>query len=372
MSHAKTILAVLAGTFICVCTDQAQEKEMEWVQVGKDKMSFVLEPSGRRFVPWGFNYDRDAKGRLLEDYWDAEWTKVEKDFGEMRILGANVARIHLQVGRFMQAADKPNEQALDRLAKLVRLAEKKRLYLDVTGLGCYHKKDVPAWYDTLTEKERWDVQARFWAAVAGRCAKSPAIFCYDLMNEPVVPGVRREKGDWLGPAFAGKHYVQVITLDPARRERPVVARQWIQHLSASIRKNDRHHLITVGLVDWSLDRKGLTSGFVPGKVADDLDFLSVHLYPEKDKVDEALKTLAGFAVGKPVLIEETFPMKCSPAEFESFIDKSAEHAAGWVGFYWGQTPAELRKSKSVPDALTLDWLEFFQRKAKTLPTPTDK
>ena len=32
------------------------------------------------------------------------------------------------------------------------------------------------------------MQARFWQAVAARCAASPAVFCYDLMNEPVVPG----------------------------------------------------------------------------------------------------------------------------------------------------------------------------------------
>jgi hypothetical protein len=50
-------------------------------------------------------------------------------------------------------------------------------------------------------------------------------------------------------------------------------------------------LITVGLVDWSLDRPGLTSGLVPDKIVDDLDFLCVHLYPEKGKVEEALKTL---------------------------------------------------------------------------------
>jgi hypothetical protein len=51
---------------------------------------------------------------------------------------------------------------------------------------------------------------------------------------------------------------------------------------------------------------------VPEKVADDLDFVSVHLYPKKGQVDEALKTLAGFAVGKPVLIEETFPWPALP------------------------------------------------------------
>ena len=124
--------------------------------------------------------------------------------------------------------------------------------------------------------------------------------------------------------------------------------------------------LTVGLVDWSLNRKGLTSGFVPEKVADDLDFVSVHLYPKKGQVDEALKTLAGFAVGKPVLIEETFPLACSPKELEEFIDGSKKHAAGWIGFYWGKPPDELRRSKTISDALTLGWLELFQRKAKAL------
>ena len=206
----------------------------------------------------------------------------------MKKLGANVVRIHLQVGKFMDAADKPNEKAMDRLTKLVSLAEKERLYLDLTGLGCYHKAEVPAWYDKLSEKDRWDVQARFWKAVAGRCKDSPAIFCYDLMNEPVVPGGKRNDGDWLGPAFGGKHFTQVITLDQADHPRPDIARQWVKHLVGAIRKHDKRHLITVGLVDWSLDRPGLTSGFVPDKIAADLDFISVHLYPEKGKVDEAL------------------------------------------------------------------------------------
>ena len=76
------------------------------------------------------------------------------------------------------------------------------------------------------------------------------------MNEPVVPGGKRKDGDWLGPAFGGKHFVQFITLDQKDRPRPDIARQWVQHLAAAIRKKDKRHLITVGLVDWSLDRPG--------------------------------------------------------------------------------------------------------------------
>jgi Cellulase (glycosyl hydrolase family 5) len=281
----KIMAMALVATFLGSPPAPAKPDEMPWIAVSKDKKSFVLEPSGRPFVPWGFNYDHDAEGRLLEDYWDAEWPTVEAHFAQMKKLGANVVRVHLQLGKFMNGPEKPNGKAVDRLGKLLGLAERLRLYLDLTGLGCYHKKDVPGWYDDLAEKDRWEVQARFWKAISGRCAGTPAVFCYDLMNEPVVPGGRRNDKDWLGPAFAGKHFVQFVTLDQRDRPRAEIARQWVRHLNAAIRSQDKRHLVTVGLVDWSLDRPGLTSGFVPEKIVGELDFLSVHLYPEAGKVE---------------------------------------------------------------------------------------
>jgi hypothetical protein len=336
---------------------------MEWVRVSDDRNGFVFFPSGRHFRPWGVNYDHDPSGRLVEDYWVDEWPTVEADFGEIKRLGANLVRVHLQFGKFMSGPDRPNAAALDQLGKLLALAEREGLYLDVTGLGCYHKADVPAWYDKLTEKERWDAQAAFWTSVAGRCKDSPAVFCYDLMNEPVVPGAKRKPGDWLGPAFGGKHFVQFVTLDPAGRPRPEIARAWTARLAAAVRAVDSRHLVTVGLVDWSLDRPGLTSGFVPKAVAPELDFVAVHIYPEKGKVDAALETLKGFAVGKPVVVEETFPLRCSGEELESFMDRAGPVAAGWVSFYWGKTPEELRNSKGFVEALTLDWLTRFERRS---------
>jgi hypothetical protein len=334
---------------------------IEWIAVAEDGRGFVTAPSGKRFVPWGFNYDHDGKGRLIEDYWEAEWPTVVEDFREMKALGANVVRVHLQVARFMDGPDKPNTKALDQLSRLVALAEETGLYLDLTGLGCYHKKDVPAWYDALAEAARWDVQARFWESVAGRCAASPALFCYDLMNEPVVPGGGGKRADWLGPPFGDKCFVQFIALETGGRSRPEVAVAWIRRLKTAIRQRDARHLITVGLVPWSLDRPGLTSGFVPEKVAGDLDFVSVHIYPNGAKGEEDLKTLAGFAVGKPVVIEETFPLQCGPDALQKFLVESRRYACGWIGFYWGQTPEQLRPPKTIADALTLQWLELFQK-----------
>ena len=352
---------LLAGIWV-IAAVVAFADELERIEVSTDRTGFQSQQSGRRFVPWGFNYDHDEQGRLLEDYWDAEWPKVVADFREMHELGANVVRLHLQVGKFLTDRDTPNAMALEKLSQLLRLAEEQRLYLDLTGLGCYHKADVPAWYDALSETDRWGAQATFWSAIARQCQASPAVFCYDLMNEPVVPGGKRQPGDWLGPPFAGKHFVQVITLDQASRPRPEIARQWIKTLTTAIRNPDQRHLITVGLVDWSLDRPGLTSGFPPSQVAGDLDFVSVHLYPDGKKVDEAIETLKGFQIGKPVVIEETFPLKCSTDEFADFVDRSRMHATGWIGFYWGKTPAELRQGNTIPDSLMLNWLEFFQSK----------
>ncbi len=361
--RSRVRLTIALGLFVA---SSSASLAMDRVAVSDDRSGFVLRPSGKPFIPWGFNYDHDEAGRLIEDYWEQEWPKVEADFGEMKALGANVVRIHLQLGKFLDAADRPNPKALDRLGKLLDLAERTGLYLDLTGLGCYHKRDVPVWYDALSEADRWAAQARFWTAVAGRCKASPAVFCYDLMNEPVVPGGKRAPGEWLGGDFAGKHFVQFITLDQKDRPRPEIARLWVETLAKAIREVDREQLITVGLVAWSLDRPGLTSGFVPKTIAGELDFLCVHIYPERGKVDQAIATLKGFAIGKPVVIEETFPLKCSGEEFARFIRESRGVASGWVGFYWGKTTDELRAGKTIADAIMLGWLEFF---AKGPPGP---
>jgi Cellulase (glycosyl hydrolase family 5) len=353
-------MIVLAGMTI------GAEPAMPRVAVGPKANApgkLVLVPGDAPFVPWGFNYDHDEKNRLLEDYWETEWPKVEQDFAEMKDLGANVVRIHLQVGKFLNGPDEPNADALGRLRKLLDLAEKTGLYLDLTGLACYRKRDTPEWYDALDETGRWRAQATFWTAVAKTCATSPAVFCYDLMNEPVVTGGPRKPGDWLGPPFGEFCYVQFITLDPKGRPRPEIARQWIETLTRSIRAIDPTRLITVGMVDWSLDRPGLSSGFVPSKVAGPLDFVAVHLYPEAGAKTQAeqLETLRGFVVdGKPVLIEETFPLKCSADEWRVFFKESRAVASGWVGFYWGKTREECKKSGTIGDAMMVGWLDLFR------------
>ena len=202
-------------------------------------------------------------------------------------------RVHLQLARFMNDAERPDEANLARLAKLVRLAEETGLYLDVTGLGCYHKQDVPAWYDGLEESARWDVQARFWKAVAGVCKDSPAIFCYDLMNEPILTG-GDDKKDWLpGKALGGKHFVQRITLDARGRTDKEIARAWVEKLTTAIRSVDDRHMITVGVIPWAQVFKGAKPLFYSPEVGGPLDFVSVHFYPKAGELEDVARRPEG-------------------------------------------------------------------------------
>lgn len=358
------VLAVLLLAFDLATISLATA--LEAVSVSPDGKSFVLGESGRAFRVWGVNYDHDSRGengRLLEDYWDAEWETVRGDFQEMKELGANVVRVHLQVGKFMSAADSANGKSLAQLRRLLELAEETGLYLDITGLGCYHKDDTPKWYDALDEDARWAVQARFWSAVAKTCRDSHAVFCYDLMNEPVISG-KKEEG-WLSGELGGKCFVQRLTLEPGKRTPIEIAKAWVDTLTAAIRAEDRGHLITVGAIPWAHVWPGAKPVFYSPEVSPAFDFVSIHLYPNKGEVDKALTAMAVYDIGKPLVIEETFPLACSIAEMDDFLKRSKARAEGYVSFYWGRTMAEYAAAteKKEVAALMGAWLEYFKKQA---------
>ena len=334
---------------------------LPWIKLSADKSGFERAGvAGEKVVPWGFNYDRDHKLRLLEDYWDEDWSVVEEDFREIKDLGANVVRVHLQFGKFMNGPTEPNAENLARLEKLVRLAEDSGLYLDVTGLASYRKRDVPKWYDALDEAARWDAQANFWAAIARTLADRPGVFCYNLINEPVIPAQKLDH--WLHPfALAGFHYVQHIVLDPVGRDPNVIAQQWTRKMTAAVRRHDKRRLVTVGMLPIKPADAKSSRGFVPAALKDDLDFLAVHLYPESKKSDEAMATLKLFDVGKPLVIEEIFPLTTTPKELGEFITESRSIADGWIGFYWGKTVEEMEDEPGPVDKAMLGWLDLFKK-----------
>jgi hypothetical protein len=358
------LVLLLLAAMRATTAAEAPPPRLDHIIIASDGHGFETADSHKPFHPWGLNYGN--AGRLMEDFWDHEWQTLADDFRKMRAMGANVVRVHLQFGKFMDSATQPNTASLGKLERMLKLAEEAGLYLDVTGLACYRKADVPEWYDDLGEKARWAAQAVFWKEVAKTCASSPAVFCYDLINEPLSPGAKRGAKEWYsGKTLGGYDFLQMIAVDPAGRKREDIPVEWITSLTKAIHSEDTKHLITVGLLPWSRQWKHL-SGFFPAKVAPALDFLSVHIYPDSKLPGEALECLEHFNVGKPVVIEETFPLSCTPKELEAFLLASRKIACGWVGHYDGKSIEEsdaLEKAGklSLHDAVYRGWLRMFVR-----------
>jgi hypothetical protein len=285
--------------------------DMETVEIAPDKNGFVLHPSGVRYIPWGHNYASvDIMERLANDP-----ARVEQEFTEMKAAGTTVARIHPEMPRILVGPEKADPHALDQLRKLLKIAENSGIHLKITGLACYKIKDRMAWYDAMDEQDRWKTQSFFWETIARTCAESPAVFAYDLVNEPAAVGTRAD--GWYTGRMGDVEFCQRLSLNPGTRNSDDVFRDWTKRMVAAIRTHDQRHLITMGMLPFPGAYKA---------AAEQLDFVSPHLYPKTGKVDDEIKLLQQFAWGKPVVIGETFPLSCGADDERDFLLKSRDFA----------------------------------------------
>ena len=335
---------------LLLATHTAVAAEMETVKIAADNDGFVLHPSGERYIPWGHNYASvDILERLAK-----EPERVEREFAEMKAAGTTVARIHPEMPRILTGPDKAHPKALEQLKTLLNIAEKTGIHLKITGLACYKIKDRMEWYDALDEKERWQTQAFFWETIAKTCADSPAVFAYDLVNEPAAAG-KREDGWYMG-RMGDVEFCQRLSLEPGDRKGDEILREWTTQMVAAIRKHDKSHLITMGMLPFPGAYKS---------AAEQLDFVSPHLYPETDKVQEEIELLKKFDWGKPIAIGETFPLRCSAKDEREFLLASRKFAHGWMGHWPNESPDELVELKesgkaTLQNAIWLSWVELFK------------
>jgi hypothetical protein len=336
--------------------------------LSRDGTQLVLSGSDKKFVPWGFNY-LGRFGQLAEDDWntDAGWRNIETDFREMKKLGANVVRWHLQLETFVEAPDRVDAAQLARLKALLKLARKHGLYLDLTGLNCFRLKRIPDWFDALPEAERWAVQARFWSAVAETCAGDSVVFCYDLMNEPIIGEPRKEdEHPWVGGELGGFHFVQRICNQPAGRDSKDIAKAWVKRQVEAIRQHDKETLTTVGVIPWAFVWPNAKPLFYSPQVIRHLDIVSIHVYPTPGKLEKELAALAVYDLGKPLVIEEIFPLNCSIDDLDKFIDAASGRADGWISHYFGPTTNEHGELDEPKGALVAKFLEYWLKKGRQM------
>ena len=280
--------------------------------------------------------------------------RVEREFGEMKAAGTTVARVHPEMFHILTGPGQSEAQALDRLERLLQIAETSGIRLKITGLACYKISERMDWYDAMEEQERWRTQAFFWETIARTCAKSPAVFAYDLVNEPGAVG-KRADGWYLG-RMGEVEFCQRLSLDAGDRSGDDIFREWTKRMVSAIRKHDKKHLITMGMLPFPSANKA---------AAEQLDFVSPHLYPKAGEVDEEIKLLEKFDWGKPIVIGETFPLRCGVDDERDFLLKSRSIAHGWIGHWPDESPAQLAKLEetgeaTIHGAIWLSWVNLFK------------
>lgn len=310
--------------------------------------------AGGRLSVWGFNYGASRGENTILAYFEhpgpTRLAAIRRVFAAAKALGANTMRVYLELPSFMAGPDRARPAALQALARVLGEAERQGLYLDVTGDLVWRTKHAPDWYDAMSEGQRWQVQATFWRAVAAVGAGSPAVLAYELMSEPAIVA---DGSSWYAGALGGYHFVQYISIRGNGRDPDRIARTWTSIMRDAVRSQDTTHLITIGLLP------ALDGPFRPANVADLLDFITVHEYPEQNQAGAAATVIRRFAAtGKPVLLGETYTLQSDLATQEEFLRRSHRYLAGTLSFFDGTAPTA-GHAASDRDDLYLNNLRLF-------------
>ena len=268
----------------------------------------------RPFVPFGTNYYDPNTGWAPKLWRQFDPNRVAEHFRVMNELGVNCARVFLTAATFQPDVNTVDERALRKLDKLVEIARDARIRLIVTGPD--HWEGVPAYWkpDRFAGSQSRRALERFWSVVARRYRLEPAIFAWDLLNEPHLPWfveswrpqwnawLHRKYGSWpaLKATYAGElgadESWQSVAVpknepdsgNPRLRDwqlfREHLADEWVRRQVEAIRHADNTARVTVGYIQWSYPlvrsgKPGRYSAFNPRRQAQWLDFVSIHFYP---------------------------------------------------------------------------------------------
>ena len=277
------------------------------IRVAVDHRTFETE-TGRPFVPFGVTYFHPDTGWAPQVWKKFDPAATAQDFARLRALGANCARVFISYGSFLSETNAPDPAGLAKFDQFLALAEAAGLYVHPTGPD--HWEGTPSWAhgDRIADEVMLGALENFWRVFAARYRDRPALFAYDLRNEPEVawdtPVLRKKWKKWLlvkhgseakAAEFLGVN-AELLRGDdappPEAKEAPGdtrllayqhfredIADTWTRRQVAAIKAADPKALVTVGLIQWSvpsvLPAVKHYAGFSPKRQAPLLDFMEV-------------------------------------------------------------------------------------------------
>lgn len=193
--------------------------------------------------PW------DTFGKKFND------TIIDKDFEIISKMGLNTIRIFVQYDDFGKA-DVASKK-LDRLRKILDLAQKQHLKVMVTLFDFYGDYDITNW--TLTQRHAETIIKSF--------NNHNALLAWDIKNEPDLD-------------FDSRGKQRVLS--------------WLNEMVEKIHEWDPDHPVTIG---WSSPEAAI-------HLADKVDFVSYHFYRKPKEFLEAHNNLKSQVKHKPIVLQE--------------------------------------------------------------------
>lgn len=288
-------------------------------------------------------------GEWMREYFqsggESERNDIVTFLAGAKACNANVFRLHMELWDFIEGDDIPSLATLatpfTNLMHFLKTARKYNIYVLLAGNNFWHTSTIPAWFDLLSNADRWEVSEFYFESLASAiyaAGHSSTILGYELISEPIISS--DPAAEWYQGQFPGTdlYFIPCIARGVVALDQPDAVRDWVTLLATAIRDNDPRANVTIGCLPF------ITSSFGPDNVGDLLDFLSPHIYPPNFLLNPVtLETAIGYAedwaaVNMPNVIGESTNWSTLDSENTGFLDAVLPIVEGYITFYWGYPP----------------------------------
>ncbi len=273
---------------------------MQLIQVHPSGWGFCERDGKTTFTPWGCNYYDPETGWSPQIWARFDAGRVRAQLADIRAIGGNVIRVFASTRQLLASPTRTRRAGIAKMERMLALAADAGLRVIWSGPNNWEGN--PRWwreaaaYEGYVRPDLIRAQQTAWRGLAAAMRGHPALFAYELHNEPFAPWHRTPALQAAWRAWRARQARRA----PARVPSPAPPLQWdwsaefqafrehiARHYAArmvdAIRSADSTHLVTIGLhqksapFDWYPPDP--YAAFNPHGLADLVDYTSLHFYP---------------------------------------------------------------------------------------------